>query len=154
MSKSMMRFVAVLSLALPAAALAEGDPMPVANPAGFHWKAKDALPPGAFGAVVHGDPTKGDYDFFGRFPDHFTVPLHFHTYDCSVVMVKGAMTIARPGRPDVRIEEGGYFLLPAKMPYVARCDSSCTFLVHGAQPFDIIYSDPKDDPRKTVGARP
>lgn len=147
-------FFAFMALTVPASALADADPMPVANPAMFHWKAKEALPPGAFGAVVHGDPAKGDYDFFGRFPDNFTVPLHYHTNDCSVVMVKGAMTIARPGRADVEIEEGGFFLLPAKMEYVARCGKACTFLVHGALPFDIIYSDPKDDPRRKIGARP
>jgi len=145
---------ALALLCVPGIAAADGDdPMLVQNPGGFHWKPKDALPPGAFGAVVHGDPTKGDYDFFGRFPDGFTVPLHTHTNDCSVVMVKGSMVIARPGRADVEIGEGGYFLLPGKMSYVARCQKACTFLVHGDKPFDIIYLDPKDDPRLRAAAR-
>jgi hypothetical protein len=123
------------------------DPMHVVNPSDFHWKPKEALPPGAFGAVLNGDPAHGSYDFVGRFPAAFTVPLHYHTNECSVLMLHGAMRISRPGSPDVAVSEGGFFLLPAKMAYVAHCDATCTFLVHGEKPFDIIYSDAKDDPR-------
>lgn len=135
----------VMLLVLTAAAAA--GPFPVANPADFHWKPKDALPPGASGAVLRGDPAKGDYDFVAKFPAKYTVPPHSHTNDCVVVMRKGAMTIARAGEKDVTIAEGGLFVLPAKLVYTARCATACEFLVHGNAPFDIIYADPKDDPR-------
>jgi hypothetical protein len=138
-----------LSAALPAAARADGDPMPVANPSDLHWKPKDALPPGAFGAVVAGDPAKGNYDFIGKFPEGYTVPSHYHTNECSVVMLRGNMVIARDGQPDREIVEGGFFVLPARMAYVARCAKGCTFLVHGALPFDIIYARAEDDPRRS-----
>jgi hypothetical protein len=45
------------------------------------------------------------------------------------------------------IEEGGYFFLPGAMRYVARCAAKCTFLAWGEKPFDILYANPKDDPR-------
>ena len=140
-------------LAVPAAATAGGttssDPMAVVNPSDFHWKPKDALPPGASGAVLRGDPAAGAYDFLGRFPDRFTVPLHYHTSEVVVLMVKGSMVIGRPRRPDLTIAEGGLFVLPARMAYTARCQRTCTFLVHGERPFDIIYSNPADDPRRS-----
>lgn len=123
------------------------DAMSVINPSDFHWKPKDALPPGAHGAVVRGDPAKGDYDFFGRFPPRFLVPMHYHTNEVWVVMMKGNMIIGRAGKPELEIVEGGFFVLPAGMPYTARCDQGCTFLVHGSKPFDIIYSNAADDPR-------
>jgi hypothetical protein len=149
--------VALLT-ALPLAAHAEVDPMPVANPGDLHWKPKEALPPGAFGAVVAGDPAKGNYDFIGKFPKGYAVPSHYHTNDCSVVMLRGSMVIARAGQPDREIVEGGFFVLPARMAYVARCAEGCTFLVHGSLPFDIIYSRAEDDPRRgkvqAVGAAP
>jgi hypothetical protein len=144
-----MRTIIALSLVLGAAiAHADTDPMPVVQAADLQWKAKEALPPGAFGAVMRGDPAKGEYDFVGKFPAQYTVPMHLHTNDVVVVMLDGSMTIGRSGRPDVTIAPHGLFVLPAKMPYTAHCESACTFLVHGDRPFDIIYSDPKDDPRK------
>lgn len=141
----------LLALALLPAAIAdagtESGALPVVNPTDFHWKKKDALPPGAYGAVLRGDPATGDYDFAGKFPDRYTVPLHYHTNEVVVVMVKGSMTIGRPQQVDVTIVEGGLFVLPARLAYTAHCEKACTFLVHGARPFDIIYSNPKDDPR-------
>ena len=126
------------------------DPMPVANPSDFHWKPKETLPPGANAVVVYGDTKTGPYDFFGKFPAKYTVPMHWHTSDCMVVMMKGSMVIARDKMPDVEIKEGGFFMLPGKMKYIARCENECTFLVHGTQPFDIFYANPKDDPRNAA----
>jgi len=127
---------------------ASADPLPVVNPTDFHWKAKEALPAGAQGAVLRGDPAQGNYDFIGKFPAKYLVPMHSHTNECIVVMRKGAMTIGRAGEKDTTVVEGGLFVLPAKLAYTARCDKPCEFLVHGTAAFDIIYSDPKDDPRK------
>jgi hypothetical protein len=126
------------------------DPMPVANPSDFHWKPKETLPPGANAAVVYGDPKVGSYDFFGKFPAKYTVPMHWHSNDCMVVMMKGSMVIGRDKMADVEIKEGGFFMLPGKMRYTAHCAKECIFLVHGAQPFDIFYANPKDDPRNAA----
>ncbi len=123
---------------------------PVLNPAQFAWKPKDALPPGAHGAVVRGDPHQGPYAFFGRFPANFTVPMHWHTNDVAVVMTEGSMVIEPQQGTARRIEQGGYFFLPGQMRYVAKCAEACTFLGWGEKPFDIIYDNPKDDPRLQV----
>ena len=140
-----LRLVTVLgTLALSAAA----PGFPIFNPAQFVWKPKDALPPGAHGAVVRGDPQEGPYAFFGRFPARFVVPMHWHTNDVAVVMTKGSMVIEPDGGLPQSIEEGGYFFLPGQMRYVAKCARPCTFLAWGEKPFDILYADPKDDPRK------
>jgi len=148
----------LLSLSLPltlviaahvaAADVAKTDPMLVVNATDFHWKPKDALPPGATGAVLRGDPAKGAYDFVAKFPDKFTVPMHSHTNEMTVVMLEGTMVIGRAKMPDVSIEKTGLFVLPAKMAYTAHCEAACMFLVHGQKPFDIIYANPSDDPRK------
>jgi hypothetical protein len=130
------------------ASTAAAEPLVAVNPADAHWKPKEALPPGAFGATLRGDPTKGDYDFIGKFPAKYTVPMHWHTSECVVVMRRGAMTIGRAGEKDQTIAEGGLFVLSAKLAYTAHCEAECEFLVHGTAPFDIIYSKPEDDPRK------
>lgn len=131
-----------------ATARAEPDPMPVVQLADAVWKPKEALPHGAFGAVLRGDPAKGGYDFLGKFPASYTVPRHYHTNDVVVVMLKGTMVIGRDGRAATSIGEHGLFVLPAKLVYTAHCAAACLFLVHGDKPFDIIYADPKDDPRR------
>jgi hypothetical protein len=82
--------VLIALVTLSAAALA-ADAFPVVNPAQLAWKPKDALPPGAHGAVVRGDPNQGPYAFFGRFPAKFTVPMHWHSEDVAVVMTQGTM---------------------------------------------------------------
>lgn len=138
--------LAALPLAL-AATTAATESFPVVNPGQLAWKPKEALPPGARGAVVRGDPAAGPYAFFARFPAHFTVPTHWHTYDVAVVMTRGSMVIEPQGGPAVTIEEGGYFFLPGAMRYVARCAKPCTFLAWGEKPFDILYQRPEDDPR-------
>ena len=121
--------------------------MPVVNPSDFHWKPKETLPPGARAATVHGDPQKGDYAFFGEFPANYTVPLHWHTNDCMVVITRGSMTIRPENAEPIDIVEGGFFMLPAKFRYVAHTQKDCIFLVWGREPFDIHYANAKDDPR-------
>jgi len=144
-----MRILSAVCVVLAgSAAMADPDPMAVVNEAEFHWKAKEALPPGAFGATLRGDPAKGAYDFVGKFPDKYTVPSHLHTNDVIVVMLEGTMVIGRATKPDVSIAKHGLFVLPAKLAYTAHCEAACVFLVHGDKPFDIIYSNPKDDPRR------
>lgn len=123
------------------------DPMPVVNMKDMKWVPKKTLPPGAQVTVLFGDPAAGNYDFYGKFPAKYQVPMHWHTNDCSVVMIKGDMTIQRDGMKDVVIKQGGFFMLPGKMQYIAKCPTGCTFLVHGEKPFDIFYRNEKDDPR-------
>lgn len=113
----------------------------------LEWHPKPALPPGAESAVVYGDPTKGHFDFYGKFPAKYTVPMHWHSNDCNVIIIKGSMIIKRDNTPDITVEQGGFFTLPAKMKYVAYTPKECIFLVHGEEPFDITYVNPKDDPR-------
>src|SRR3954464_14762631 len=95
---------------------------PLLNPSELTWKVKDALPAGAHGATVRGDPHLGPYAFFGRFPAKFTVPMHWHTNDVAVVMTRAAMVIEAEGAPARTIEQGGYFFLPAQMRYIAKCE--------------------------------
>lgn len=137
-----------LALAALAGAALAAEGFPVLHPSQFHWKPKEALPPGAHGAVVRGDPAVGPYAFFGRFPASFTVPMHWHTNDVAVVMTRGSMEIVLQGGAATTIEEDGYFFLPGQMRYIARCAKPCTFLAWGEKPFDILYADPKDDPRQ------
>ena len=121
--------------------------MTIQNMSGLAWHAKQTLPPGAVSALAYGDPAKGHYCFYAKFPANYTVPAHWHSFTCMVVLIKGSMTIKREGMPDVSIAEGGFFTLPGKMKYVAYTPDECVFIAYGENPFDIIYVNPGDDPR-------
>jgi hypothetical protein len=123
------------------------DDMIVKNLNKLEWHPKPTLPPGAESTILFGDPAKGHYDFYGKFPAKYTVPMHWHSNECNVVIIKGSMVIKRDNAPDITVEQGGFFTLPAKMKYIAYTPKDCIFLVHGEEPFDIFYVNPKDDPR-------
>ena len=123
------------------------DAMIVKNINQLDWHPKKTLPAGAMSAAVYGDPSKGHYDFYGKFPANYTVPMHWHSNDCMVEIIKGSMTIKRDGFADVSIQQSGFFTLPAQMKYIAYTPTECIFLVHGEKPFDITYLNSKDDPR-------
>ncbi len=130
-----------------------GHPWIVTNPSDLHWKPKEALPQTpspAYSAVAWGDPAKGPYAFFGKFPAGFTVPMHWHTNEVLVVMTKNSMVITPEGDVPREIKEGGFFSLPAKMKYAAQCAQECVFLAWGDKPFDIFYKNPGDDPRNAA----
>lgn len=136
--------------ASPADDAPAAQPWVVKNPADFQWKVKEALPQTpspAHSAVAWGDPAKGGYAFFGKFPAGFTVPMHWHTNEVLVVMTKNSMVITPAGGAPRDIKEGGFFSLPAKMKYVAQCAQECVFLAWGDKPFDIFYENRNDDPR-------
>ena len=123
------------------------DSMIVKNINRLEWHPKTTLPLGAMSATVYGDPAKGNFDFYGKFPKNYTVPMHWHSFQCKVIIIKGSMTIKRGSAADITITQGGFFTLPAKMKYIAYTPNECIFLVHGENPFDIFYENPKDDPR-------
>ncbi len=144
---SIISFALILLFTTLSFAQANNDNMVVKNINKLEWHPKPALPPGASSAVLYGDPAKGHYDFYGKFPTKYTVPMHWHTNECMVTIIKGSMVIKRDGLPDVTVDQGGFFTLPAKMQYIAYTPKECIFQVHGDEPFDIFYVNPKDDPR-------
>lgn len=113
----------------------------------LEWHPKKTLPAGAFSSVVEGNPAKGHYAFYGKFPAGYTVPAHWHSFDCTVLIVKGSMTIKREGAENVTIQQGGFFRLPGNMKYTAYTPEECIFLVQGEKLFDIFYANAKEDPR-------
>ena len=64
-------------------------------------------PPGVMTADLWGDQTKGAYGALTKFPAGFKAPLHFHTNDMKLVVVKGAYTYK--GKP---YGPGSYLFIP------------------------------------------
>jgi len=115
--------------------------------------APPSLPPGAQGAVLLGSPAKeGPFVLRLKFPAGFIVPPHRHTKDEFVTVISGKFAIASGEKVDRESLEplppASFVHLPAGMPHYARAEGETVVQINGTGPFDVVYIDPKDDPRK------
>jgi quercetin dioxygenase-like cupin family protein len=56
------------------------------------WEPLPGAPPGIMKVDLWGDQTKGAYGGLTKFPAGLKAPLHYHTYDIKMVVLKGAYT--------------------------------------------------------------
>jgi quercetin dioxygenase-like cupin family protein len=115
--------------------------------------APPSLPPGAEGAILLGHPGKeGPFVLRLKFPAGFVVPPHRHSKDEIVTVISGQFAISSGETVDRAslhpLPPASLVHLPAGMPHYAVAEAEAVVQINGAGPFDIVYVDPKDDPRK------
>ena len=149
--------------AIAAAALAFGAAVP-AGAAGPHhttvladaiqWgPAPPALPPGALAAVLAGNPGKAEpFILRLKLPAGYTIAPHRHSTDERVTVISGAVYVGA-GEKLVRtavkqLPVAGFVDLPAGMAHYAYVTGETILQVSAMGPFDFLYVDPDDDPRK------
>ena len=115
--------------------------------------APPSLPPGAQAAVLLGSPAKeGPFVLRLKFPAGFIVPPHRHSKDELVTVISGAFGIGSGEMLDRAaakpLPPASFVHLPAGMPHYALATGESIVQINGVGPFDVIYVDPKDDPRK------
>jgi quercetin dioxygenase-like cupin family protein len=116
--------------------------------------APPSLPPGAQAAILLGSPTKeGAFVIRLRFPAGYVVPPHRHSKDELVTVMSGRFTAAHGEKVDRAslkfLPPGSFIHLPAAMPHYAVAEVESVVQINGVGPFDIIYVDPEDDPRRS-----
>jgi quercetin dioxygenase-like cupin family protein len=112
-----------------------------------------SLPPGAQVAVLLGSPAKeGPFVLRLKFPAGFVVPPHRHSKDEFVTVISGRFAIASGEKAERAalkpLPPGSFVHLPAGTPHYAWAAEDCVIQVNGNGPFDVVYVDPKDDPRQ------
>jgi quercetin dioxygenase-like cupin family protein len=114
--------------------------------------APPSLPPGAQAAALLGSPAKeGPFVLRLKFPAGFVIPPHRHSKDEFVTVISGGFAVSagekldRTARP---LPAASFVHLPAGMPHFAFTTEETVVQVNGMGPFDVVYIDPKDDPRK------
>lgn len=118
------------------------------------FKDDPAFPKGAQTAVLHGDPSKpGLFIIRAKFPPNYVVPPHTHPNFETVTILKGTMGSGMGEKADTSkgkmLTTGSVLALPANHAhYVWSTDEELIVQVVANGPFDLIYVDPKDDPRK------
>ena len=97
------------------------------------------LAPGASGAVVWGDMDKGPYAAFTKFVPGASFPLHMHTSDLRIVVLKGAYVYKPEKGPEQRVSAGQYLFIPGGDRHVSGADAKEGALFYQESPgkFDL-----------------
>lgn len=148
--------IAAAMIAISPAAFA-ADPAQHAReltPADIKFEDNPAFPRGAQSMLIHGDPSKPEFFIIRlKFPPHYIVPAHTHPALESVTVLKGSMGSGMGETVDTSkgkiLGSGSLLILPANHAhYVWTEDEETIIQVAATGPFDIIYVNPDEDPRK------
>lgn len=148
--------IAVTMMILAGSAFAQdsGHSAKELTPADMAFEANPAFPKGAETVVLYGDPSKpGLFIIRAKFPPNYVVPPHTHPVFESVTVMSGSMGSGMGEKVDKSsgkmLKAGGLLLLPADHAhYVWTGDEETIIQVAANGPFDLIYINPADDPRK------
>lgn len=149
-------FVVGAGFALTSAAVhtegAEKAPTIVTGDAVNWGAAPPSLPAGAQASVLHGSPGKeGPFVLRLKFPAGFVVPPHRHSKDELVTVISGRFSIIAGEKVDRAafraLPPASFVHLPAGTPHYAVAETESVVQINGVGPFDVVYMNPKDDPR-------
>lgn len=152
--------VAMLA-ATPLSRAADAHHTVVAGDAVKWGRAPASLPPDAEGAVLLGDAAQpGPFVLRLRLPAGFAVAPHRHTKDEFLTVIAGRVAVGSGEKLDrdatrPLLPPASFVHLPAGMPHYVWVDAEANIQINGTGPFDVVYVDPKDDPRRPrANARP
>lgn len=125
------------------------------KPDEFVWaEGPKSLPAGVKSVILEGDPSKkGPFTMRLQFPPDYIIPPHWHPQIEHITVIEGKFHL---GLGDKLMKEqakelppGSFSVMPKKHKHFAfTTDSSAVIQLHGVGPWDIIYVNPADDPRK------
>ena len=124
------------------------------TPGEITYRDDPAFPKGAQTVVLHGDPAKpGLFILRVKFPPNYVVPPHTHPGFETVTVLSGAMGSGMGEKADLSkgkmLKAGGMLALPANHAhYVWTTDEETIIQVAAVGPFDLVYINPDEDPRK------
>lgn len=148
---------------LLAAAVAAADKSLPSKPGGafiglapetISWSGAPAsLPPGAQAVLIEGDPAKPDYFALRlKAPGAYKIMPHHHPGVERVTVIEGTFYIGMGDKWDESALKaypaGSYLSIPKGHRHFARFKEPGIIQLASVGPWDIIYVDPKDDPRK------
>lgn len=121
-----------------------------------------ALPKGAKFAVLEGTPpfpANTTFMILAKLPANYTIPPHTHLVTEHVTVLKGSVSLGHGEKLDrataTKVKTGGAFYMPAgHAHYAFTGGEEATIALHGVGPWEVLYINPKDDPRPTPATRP
>jgi quercetin dioxygenase-like cupin family protein len=117
------------------------------------------LIPGVQIAVLQGNPQDtGTYTLRLRFPAGTRMPAHWHPRVEYATLISGALRLGMGEREDsaatMLVEPGAFLIAPARMAHYGRAREETVIQLSGPGPYEVVFVDPADDPRKRAPARP
>jgi quercetin dioxygenase-like cupin family protein len=99
--------------------------------------------PGASMAVIWGDPDKGAHRSFTKFVPGATFPLHTHTSEMHIVVIKGAYLYKPEKGEEKRVGPGCYIDIPGGDRHSSGGDAKegALFYEESAGKFDLVPVD-------------
>jgi len=122
-------------------------------PKEIQWvDAPPALPPGAKGAIIEGDPkAAGAFTMRLKIPNGYTISPHFHPGDEHVTVIKGAFHMGMGDVVDKKAAKalpvGSFMVMPKGTHHYGFARGETIVQVHGIGPWGLTYVNPADDPR-------
>ena len=124
------------------------------TPTDIRWTdAPPSLSPGAKMAILEGDPSKdGFFTMRLRLPDGYRVAPHWHPKAERLTIISGTVNLGTGDRFDPTatrpLPAGTYSSMPPKMTHFAWMTGETVLQLSSIGPWEVIYVDPADDPRK------
>jgi quercetin dioxygenase-like cupin family protein len=124
------------------------------NPSELRWgPAPPGLPPGAKLAVLAGNPGQaGPFVIRVRFPPGYTVRPHHHPADEHVTVISGDLAVGMGDRYNPRrmkqLRQGGFVDARTGMNHYVSTRGGGIVQINSVGPFEIVYANPADDPRR------
>lgn len=146
--------VATLVSAMAASHWAWAQQATIIEGGALKWgAASPALPAGAQGAAVVGDPSKeGGYVARVKLPAGYKVAPHVHPNDENVTVLSGMFHLGIGDKFDQSkgkaLKPGDFYQVPKGVQHFAWASQETVIQLHGTGPGGINYVNPADDPRK------
>lgn len=111
------------------------------QPKDIDWKVSGTLPQGLATHdyhLVYEDPITRGIQTFVRFSKGYTLPLHQHSHDETIIVLKGKLAITMDGKT-ATLGSGAYAVIPAGTPHLLRVEgwSGCELIVSFSGPMDF-----------------
>ena len=136
-----------------AAAWAEAGGYTMVTPGDLKWADVGSLPPGAKVAVIEG-PMNEAVPITARLklPANYKIPAHWHPGVERVTVLSGTFNYGMGEQLDQQkttaLGAGSVIIMPPKMRHFAWTKEETVIQLNTTGPWDIIYINPADDPRK------
>ena len=116
------------------------------------WDSLKGAPPGSgvMGAVLWGNLEKGPFGVLTKFPAGSKFPLHHHTSDLKLIVIKGAYIYVSENGTEKRCGPGSYLFEPGGDRHATRGaeDSETIFYTEGNKKFDVVPEKMKMEEKK------
>jgi hypothetical protein len=158
-----MRCLLVLVAATAAVSTAAAQAAPqgeshavIALPGQITWgPSPPSLPAGAQAAVLEGDPAKaGPFTLRIRAPDGYRIPPHSHPGIEHVTVLSGTFRVGMGDKFDASkltdLPKGTFAALMPGTRHFAQTKGETVLQLHGTGPWNIVYVNPADDPRRAT----